>query len=140
MDWFLLSLMTAAVWGVVPFFEKQGVSAVGCGFAAVAIRSVGAAIGLFLPLLVPSARVAIATAPIKGIAFLIIAGFIGSVVGQITYLNAIKIGEVSKVTPVAAAWPVMTLFVALCLLGEPISAKKIVAVVLVVAGIFLLKS
>ena len=140
MDWFLLSLLTAVVWGIVPYFEKHGVSAVGCGFAAVAIRSIGAATGLFLPLIVPSARAAIAAAPLKAIVFLIIAGFMASVVGQITYLNAIKIGEVSKVTPVAAAWPVMTLFVALALLGEPISLKKALAVGLVICGVLLLKS
>ena len=74
------------------------------------------------------------------IVFLIIAGFMGSVLGQITYLNAIKIGEVSKVTPVAAAWPVITLFVALALLGEPISLKKALAVTLVICGVLLLKS
>ncbi|MBI4533867.1 MAG: EamA family transporter [Candidatus Melainabacteria bacterium] len=140
MDWFTLSILTAAIWGIIPFFEKHAVAAVDNGFAAVAIRNIGAAIGIFLPLVSASARAALPTVPLKAVLFLIFAGFIGSVVGQLTYLTAMRLGEVSRVTPVAATWPVVTLVVALAFMGEPISLKKILAVGFIVGGVLLLKA
>ena len=65
------------------------------------------------------------------------AGFLGSFVGQLTNLNALKLGEVTKVVPVKASWPLLAMAAAFILLGEPVTAKKVGAVVLVVSGVIL---
>lgn len=139
-DWFLLSTVTALIWGVLPYFEKQAMGSVTDGFAAVFMRTLGASMGLFLPLFSGAARASLTASPWKAYVYLFASGFIGSVIGQITYLTAIKHGEVSRVTPVAAAWPVIAFIMAIILLGEPFTAKKCMALLLVVSGIILLRA
>ncbi|MBY0357203.1 MAG: EamA family transporter [Candidatus Obscuribacterales bacterium] len=139
-DWFLLSILTALIWGILPFFEKQAMAHISDSFAAVFMRTIGASMGLLIPIFSAPTRASLPGTPFKAYAFLFISGFLGSVIGQITYLTAIKHGEVSRVTPVAAAWPIIAFIMAVILLGEPITVKKTVAILVVVSGIILLKA
>jgi|SRR5215470_7993214 len=139
-SWFSLAMFTAVVWGIVPFFEKTGMSAVGYGPAGVFIKTLGAAIGLLIPLFHAPTRAALSGVPLKGFLLLMAAGFIGGVIGQMTYLSAMKLGEVSRVTPVAASWILVSILVATLFLGEPFSLRKGLAVLLVASGALLLRS
>lgn len=138
--WFPLAILTALLWGIVPFFEKTAMNVVPNGLCAVTIRSFGAALGMMIPLFSEPTRTSLSSIPPLGYLFLIVAGFIGSVLGQLTYLTAMKMGEVSRVTPVAASWIIVSLIVAAVFLKEPLSLKKILAVSLVVSGVVLLKT
>lgn len=140
MDWFLLALLTACIWGTAPYFEKSAIVHIENIFAAIFYRTIGVSLGLLIPLCSSEIRVAVANVPFKAAAFLAFAGFWSSIAGQLTYLTALRHGEVSKVTPVAAAWPIVAFIVALLFLGEALTVKKLIASVLVVAGICLLRS
>ncbi len=140
MDWFLLSLLTACIWGTAPYFEKSAISQISNIFTAVSIRSLGVSLGLLIPIFNAPAREALMTVPPKAAIFLVIAGFWSSIAGQLVYLTALRHGEVSRVTPVAAAWPVVTFFVAVLFLGEAFTIKKLIAAILVVSGICLLRN
>jgi len=139
-DWFTWALITALIWGFMPFFDKGGVSSVDNQFAAVMIRSLGVAIGMFLiPLMSPTALRAAASVPPKAWIFLLVSGFVGSIIGQITNYKALQLGEVSRVSPVTAAWPLLAALIAVLFLGEPFTAKKLVALGLTVCGIVLFR-
>jgi bacterial/archaeal transporter family protein len=139
-DWFIWALATAGIWGFMPFFEKQAVDAINNQYTAVLVRTVGVALGFILiPLIHPPVIKAITEVPLKAWICLLISGFAGSIIGQITYLKAMKMGEVSRVTPVASAWPLLAVFIAVIFLGEPFTAKKAIAVCLTVSGLILLR-
>ena len=137
-DWFTYALLTSLCWGCLPFLEKSGIQAMDNLFAAALLRASGAMLGaVFIPIFSPSAFKALTTAPPKAYICLLAAGFIGSFVGQLTNLNALKLGEVSKVVPVTASWPLLAVIASFIVLQEPVTAKKICAVVLVVSGVVL---
>jgi transporter family protein len=139
-DWFLWALATAGIWGCMPFFEKQAVDAVNNHYTAVLVRTIGVTLGFILiPMLHPPAVKAITQVPLKAWICLLISGFAGSIIGQLTYLKAMRMGEVSRVTPVASAWPLLALAIAVMFLGEPFTAKKALAVCLTVSGLILLR-
>ncbi|MCL4424521.1 MAG: EamA family transporter [Firmicutes bacterium] len=59
--------------------------------------------------------------------------------GHLAYYYALKSGEASRVTPVTAAYPVVTVLLVCLLLGEKLTWSKVVGVLLIVAGVILLK-
>ncbi len=138
MDWFTYAVLTSVLWGCIPVLEKTGIQAMDDLFAAALLRASGAIMGAALiPIFSPCSFKAILAAPPKAIICLMAAGFLGSFVGQLTNLNALKLGEVSKVVPVTASWPLLAILGAFILLGEPVSAKKLCSVLLVVGGVVL---
>ncbi len=140
MDWFVWSLLTASIWGFMPFFEKHAVQAVSNQYTAVLIRTMGVALGFILiPLIHPPVIKTISQVPIKAWLCLLLTGFAGSILGQITYLKAMRLGEVSRVTPVAAAWPLLAVLIAVLFLGEPLTVKKALAIGLTISGLVLLR-
>lgn len=137
-DWFTYAVLTSLLWGCIPVLEKTGVQGMDNLFAAALLRASGAIMGaVLIPVFSPSALKAIVSAPPKAYVCLMAAGFLGSFVGQLTNLNALKLGDVTKVVPVTASWPLLAMIAAFILLGEPVTAKKIGAVVLVVSGVIL---
>jgi len=138
MDWFTYAVLTSVLWGCIPVLEKTGIQAMDNLFAAAVMRASGAIMGaLLIPIFSPSSFKAMLTAPPKAYLCLMAAGFVGSFLGQLTNLNALKLGEVTKVVPVTASWPLLAMLAAFILLGEPVTAKKVCAVVLVVSGVVL---
>jgi transporter family protein len=71
--------------------------------------------------------------------YLCLGGFIASVVGQLCFYRALKIGDVSRVVPVGASYPVTACLLGILLLREPVTAAKSVGILLVVSGTFLLR-
>lgn len=137
-DWFSYALLTSILWGCIPVLEKTGIQAMDNLFAAALLRASGAIMGaVLIPIFSPSAFNAMVSAPPKAYICLMAAGFLGSFVGQLTNLNALKLGEVTKVVPVTASWPLLAMIAAFILLGEPVTAKKVCAVFLVVSGVVL---
>jgi len=61
------------------------------------------------------------------------------VIGQLCFYHALKIGEVSRVVPVGASYPVLACILGILFLREPITWEKASGIVLVVIGTFLLR-
>ena len=57
----------------------------------------------------------------------------------LAYYYALKFGDVSRVAPVVAAFPVVAMLLAFAVLGEQITATKVIAAVLITAGVVLLR-
>ena len=66
-------------------------------------------------------------------------GLIAGAGGMILFYISLKFGEVSRVKPVAFALaPTVAVLLGWLVLGEPMTAKKAVAVVLIISGVVLL--
>lgn len=67
----------------------------------------------------------------------ILAGIIGTT-GTVMFYMAIARGEASRVVPITATYPIVTLLLALLFLGEALSVQKAVGIALAVIGICLI--
>ncbi len=132
------ALLAACVWGLVPLMEKLGLTR--CDpVTGVFARSVGVFVGFVLFGLWWSPWRALGS--LNGRSFLLLAsgGFLASFVGQLAFYQSLKIGQLSQVTPVAGAYPLVAALLGWWWLQEPMSASRVLGAVLVVAGIWLLR-
>jgi len=136
---FYFALMTAVVWGIVPILEKMGVARI-APLAGVFIRSCGVVIGISIMAIFNNQAVRIALkADPRTIFLLVLGGFMASIVGQIFFYNALKIGEASKVVPIAGIYPLVAFLLGVIFLGESFTFMKATGVTFVIIGLFLLR-
>lgn len=139
MSAFVLALLSAAVWGCSAFLEKLGLSG-GAPLSGVLARSVGVCLGgAVFALAAPGALRDLPRMGWRSAAFLAAGGALASIVGQIFFYQALKKGEIGRVASVGGAWPVFAFLLSMLFLGEPADGKKILGVLLVVAGVALLR-
>jgi transporter family protein len=62
-----------------------------------------------------------------------------SIIGQLCFYRALKIGDVSRVVPIGASYPVTACLLGILLLHEPVTLEKGIGILLVVGGTFLLR-
>ena len=136
---FYFALMTALVWGIVPIMEKMGVSRI-APMAGLFLRSCGVIIGIsVLAVFNTQALKTALKADPRTILLLAAGGFMASIVGQIFFYNALKIGEASKVVPVAGIYPLVAFLIAIIFLGETITIAKVIGMTSILAGLYLLR-
>ncbi len=132
------ALITAAIWGIVPMMEKAGLGQAPPA-AGVAIRSLGVLVGLVVFSLIWSPWAACAAMPARSIVLLMAGGCLASFVGQMAFYEALKSGAVSQVTPVAGAYPLISVLLGWLILREPFTLSRALGALCVVAGIALLR-
>ncbi len=135
---FWWAFLTACIWGVVPILEKIGLADTS-PFVGLFYRSLGVIFGLvifsFFVLNVQEVR----SVNTKSALFLILAGFLASFVAQLVFYHALKIGEVSKVVPISASYPLIAFLLAFIFLGESFSTLKAIGIGLILCGIWALR-
>lgn len=136
---FYFALMTAVVWGVVPVLEKMGLARI-APLSGLLIRSWGVIIGAILLSVFnkQAFRTALNAEP-RTIFFLVLGGLMASIVGQIFFYNALKIGEASKVVPISGTYPLFAFLLGVIFLGEGLTVMKAAGVTFVILGLFLLR-
>jgi bacterial/archaeal transporter family protein len=139
MKGFYFALITAVVWGIVPVMEKVGLAKI-APFAGILIRSCGVIIGASMLAIFDhnSLRAALKAEP-RAVFFLVIGGFMASIVGQMFFYNALKSGETSKMVPIAGTYPLVSFLLGIIFLGEAITGAKLAGVSFVLLGLFLLR-
>ena len=65
-------------------------------------------------------------------------GICAALLGHLAYYYALKLGDVSLVSPVIAAFPVVTVLLAFLLLGEKYTPGKLMGTLLIVLGVFVI--
>ncbi|WP_242649309.1 EamA family transporter [Syntrophomonas wolfei] len=132
-----LALVGMLCWGIAPIFAKLG------------LQNVNPATGLVLRTIIAVVLVSTWMGVSGGItqfrqitfhqSILIAAeAILATVVGDLAYFAAIKGGNVSIVSMIMAASPLVTMICAALFLGEPITAWKCLGAGYIVMGIFLL--
>lgn len=107
--------------------------------AALTIRSVIISLILVVAVTVRGQWGLVAGAAAKDVAYIALEGICAALLGQLAYYYALKLGEVSRVSPIVSAFPLVALALGILFLGEKVTVVKIVAGALIVAGIVLMK-
>ncbi|MFH1380400.1 MAG: EamA family transporter [bacterium] len=135
---FMYAVLTACVWGIVPVIEKIGLGKVDPGIG-IFYRGFGVLIGMsFLAVMYTSKNISF-KADLKSIILLVLGGLLASFIGQFFFYRSLKMGEASLVVPVAAMYPLVSFIIAVTALNERITPGKICGMILVIAGVVLLK-
>jgi transporter family protein len=136
---FYLALATALVWGLVPVIEKIGLSRLSPQ-AGIFVRCLAVAAGAGVLLAFKPGIIAelTKTQPLY-IVLIMVGGFVANFLGQLLFYSALKGGEVSRVVPIAGAYPLIAFVTGILILGEKLTMIKSLGVGCVLVGIFLLK-
>ena len=135
---FLLALITMIFWGIAPIFGKIGLTKIN-PYMALAIRSFIIAIIMLIILLVRGDIKELVKVDLKSVTCIGLEGIFASLIGHFAYYYALKLGETSKVVPITSAFPLITLFLAILFLSEKITIFKGSGIILILAGIILLR-
>jgi transporter family protein len=76
---------------------------------------------------------------VKEVLFIGAEGIFASLLGHFCYYYALKLGDVTRVSPILAAAPVITVIAAVLLLGEKLTLNKLAGIAAVILGVLLLK-
>jgi len=137
---YLWALLAACCWGVAPLVEKIGLQGKTDPGIAVFVRSVGVLIGMALMAAATPKIIARAgELSLKSWTFLIMGGILASILGQLCFYRALKFGEMSRVVPIGAAYPVLAFLLGILFLHESVTATKVAGLTLVMAGVYLLR-
>ncbi len=136
---FYFAILAALVWGIAPIVEKTGLANT-APLSGVIIRSFGVLIGTVVVVIFNNGLLkSVFKADPKTIVFLALGGIIASILGQIFFYNALKQGEVSKMVPIAATYPLVSFLLGLLFFGESFTIAKGLGIGFVILGVFLLR-
>jgi transporter family protein len=137
---FIWALLAALCWGIAPLFEKIGLRGSIDPSVAVFVRSLGVMLGAlgFLPFW-SKVGPEIAALPMRGWVYIILGGIFASIFGQICFYRALKLGEMSRVVPIGASYPLIAFILGITVMKEPLTAGKTLGVMLVMTGLYLLR-
>jgi len=139
MNAFLLALVAASIWGVVPLIEKLGMAKVADPLVGLFYRCLGVIIGLVLLSTMVLKPHQIRSIDARSAGMFVLAGFLASIVAQVAFYHGLKAGEISRVVPIAGSFPLITAALGILILGEAVVPTKIIGILLVIAGIWTLK-
>ena len=135
---YLMAVLAMLFWGLAPIFGKLGLSSVN-PLTAITIRSVViSAILLSIAIATGQWKSLLQLSP-REVSFLALEGICAALLGQLAYYHALKLGDVSQVTPVVAAFPIIAMLLAFAVLGEQITVTKVIAAILITTGVVLLR-
>jgi len=142
----LLAVSAGLCWGVGECFTKSALHGGRIGpLAAIAVRSTVA-----LPVLWLAYAVAVrvwssepTTWPAAGTSTLMKivlgSGLVAGAAGMICFYGALGTGEISRVKPIAfTVAPATAVIIGMLVLGEPVTVRKLIAIVMILSGVVLL--
>lgn len=66
--------------------------------------------------------------------------FVVTPLDTVVYLRSLKYGQLSKTAPLISLWPVLMIFMGILFLGQVPSAAAMIAIMVIVSGVYLLNS
>jgi len=135
---YLLAIITMFFWGIAPIFGKLGLAKIN-PFLALAIRSFVIAFIMLIIVAIRGDFKELAGLQLKSVSFIAIEGIFASLIGHFAYYYALKLGETSRVVPIASAFPIITIAAAAIFLTEKMTLLKGAGAALILAGIFLMR-
>ena len=133
----IYALLTALLWGTAPVFEKLGLVKIS-PLAGLTIRTVTVTIILMVIVFFTDMAKEIVRVEARTLFFLVVSAIIAGLLGLWSYFKALKCWEASRVVPIVGAYPLFAFLFALLFLGEKLTLQKVLGVLLVVSGVFLL--
>ncbi|OQX87532.1 MAG: hypothetical protein B6D55_02955 [Candidatus Omnitrophica bacterium 4484_70.2] len=137
MGW-LLMVITVLCWGVSPLLEKEALKRVG-PLNGLFIRNLTIFL-FFLFYFFCSGRLKeVANISGKEVILFAISGVLAGFLGMYTYFTLLKTAPVSKIVPLVSTYPLITAILGMCILNEEVSLARILGIVLIITGVFLVK-
>ena len=134
--WLLYAFLSAFFAGVTAILAKCGIKETNSDVAT-AIRTIVVLFFAWFMALLTGSISTICSISGKTLLFLILSG-IATGASWLCYFKALQLGDVNKVVPVDKASIILTVLLAFIVLGETVSVLKIIALVLIGAGTFMM--
>ncbi|MDI3533716.1 MAG: bacterial/archaeal transporter family protein [Thermosediminibacterales bacterium] len=135
----VFALLTMLFWGTAPIFGKIGLKSID-PLTALTIRSFSISLVLLIITILTGKLTGVFQIGIRPMGFLVAEGLLGSLIGHFTYFYALKYGEASKMVPITAAFPMVTVLAAIVFLNEKFTLNKLIGTLFIMAGILIIKS
>jgi transporter family protein len=135
---YTFAVFAMLLWGIAPIFGKLGLTQLE-PLAALTLRSLIITVLLLIFATFGGYWSGIASVGSRDFLFIGLEGLCSALLGHLAYYYALKYGEVGKVSPVVAAFPLVALTLAIIVLGEKITVWKMAGAATIVAGIIMLK-
>jgi transporter family protein len=139
MSGFWLAVVSAFIWGVSAFLEKGGLRNAD-PLGGVVARTLGILAGcLVFVLFFPQVPQRFYEMGWRSKIALMSGGFLASVVAQMFFYRALKIGDMGRVAAVGGAWPVFAFILSVVFYHEPVTWSKLVGIFFVMLGVAFLR-
>ena len=129
-----LALLVASIWGITPILEKLSLIKAS-PFTVLTIRFVFTAMCVAVASIVTGKYRELSSVDGKTFLWIILAGFLGGIVGLFLYFVALKQDLTTKIAPITATFPLFTAIYAYIFLHEPITLLRLIGIVLIVLGL-----
>lgn len=133
-----LLLVTMVLWGSTPLLEKLGLKDVD-PLTGIFIRSLVITVILFVFYLFTGRLHELTRISLKNFSLFAASGIMAGLVAMWTYFYLLKGGMTSKIVPIAASYPLITAILGILVLGEQVTAQRIIGIILTIVGIILVK-
>lgn len=130
--WILLACGSALFAGLTAIFAKIGIRHTDSTLAT-ALRTVVVLLFAWLMVFLVGSSGAISTLSGKTLLFLVLSG-LATGASWLCYFRALQLGDVNKVVPIDKSSTILTILMAFVLLGEPISAFKLIGMAAIGLG------
>ena len=134
--WLLFAFASSLFAGLTAILAKIGVRDVNSNVAT-AVRTTVVLAFSWLMVLVVGSQSTLPGVPGKTLLFLCLSGF-ATGASWLCYFRALHLGDVNKVTPIDKSSTVLTMLLAFLLLGEGLTALKLLSMVLIALGTWLM--
>jgi len=136
---YYFALLAAVLWGTATTMEKIALSQIS-PLMGLFIRSVAITIFITMTLGFKKELNTLPHLPVKGVILFIISGIVSAFLGQYFYFYAMQKAPASKVVPVAGTYPLFAALFAIIFLGERLTITNAIGIILIIAGLALVRS
>ena len=130
--WFMLALGSAVFAALTSILAKIGIDGVNSNLAT-AIRTVVVVVMAWGMVFLTNAQGGITEISRRSWLFLVLSG-LATGASWLCYYHALQLGDVSKVVPIDKLSIVITILLAALLLGEVLTVKSVIGILLLTAG------
>lgn len=134
--WLLLACLSALFAGLMSITAKLGIKHTDSNVAT-AIRTIVVLIFSWVMVFVTGQQTALAHLDGRGALFLVLSG-VATGASWLCYFRALQLGDVNKVVPIDKSSTVLTILLAIVLLGETTTALKVAGMALLLVGALLM--
>ncbi len=134
----LLLFITMFLWGATPLLEKIGLKEVE-PLTGILIRSGTITIVLLVIYLFNGRIHELTKISLKNYSLFAASGIMAGLVAMWTYYYLLKTGMTSKIVPIAASYPFITVILSIVILGEQVTFQRIIGIGFTIAGIILIQ-
>ena len=134
--WLLYAFLSALFAGLTSILAKCGIKKTDSGVAT-AIRTIVVLIFSWIMVFIVGAQGEIGSITMKTWIFLILSG-LATGASWLCYFRALQIGDVNKVVPIDKSSTILSILLAVILFRESISIQKMIFVIMIAVGTFLM--